>query len=357
MKTKMLTLILLSVLLCAAPAWAGSDGVAKLAEQAVSLAAARLGPLDQPASVACLTNAGYATYESQSTLGLYDDLARLTAISPGRGNLLVRPARPQEPLYLMFIKKDGPGKLMMTFLTDKAGKLTASPALNIHVGVGTSFKPFAEVLGPRAFNLVSLANGWSMGLPHDLVRAALRHGHLCCGVTTGYFTARYIAKHMPLGPGQRYVYIGAPAWCQDDYITDHLRITPGTHGYLTMSYPWSRPWKSGGRTYRNLGGVVIRWDPKAKKGTAWVLSFDWHAEAFLKYLGQPKLKLDWRSMPWLHTECDRWFMTKLDQPDYFVSVIKKASIEDQAQYDRLTRLGANPLEVLLGPDPTWPPKR
>ncbi|MCB2228213.1 MAG: hypothetical protein KQH53_16150 [Desulfarculaceae bacterium] len=320
----------------------------------MSLATQRLGALDKPASVACLTNAGYATYKNQSTLPLYDELARLTAISPGRGNLLVRPGAPQEALYLMFLKKDGPDKLMMTFLTDRGGTLTAGPAMNIHVGVGTSFKPFGKALGPHAFNLVTLANGWAMGLPHDLMRAALRHGHLCCGVTTGYFTARYIAEHMPLKPGQRYVYIGAPAWCQDDYITDYLRITPGTHGYLTMSYPWSRPWKSEGRTYRNLGGVVIRWDPKAQKGRAWVLSFDWHFDAFRQYLGKPKLKLDWRSMPWLHTECDRWFMTKLDQPGYFVSVIKSVPIQDKAQLEGLTRLGANPLQVLLGPDPSWP---
>lgn len=355
MKTKILPLILLNIILCVALVWTGGAAAAGLAQQAVSLAKQQLGPLNQPASVACLTNAGYATYKKQSTLRLYDDLARLTAISPGRGNLLVRPGAPQEPLYLMFVKKQGPGKLMMTFLRDQGGKLTASPALNIRVGVGTSFQPFAQVLGPQAFNLVTLANGWALGLPEDLMRAALKHGHLCCGVTTGYFTARYILKHMPLKPGQHYVYIGAPAWCQDDYLIDYLRITPGTHGYLTMSYPWSRPWKSGGHTYRNLGGVVIHWNPEAQKGRAWVLSFDWHSDAFLKYLGKPKLKLDWRTMPWLHTACDRWMMTKKDQPDYFVSVIKSVPLAGQDQLARLTRLGANPLAVLLGPDPDWPP--
>jgi len=209
------------------------------------------------------------------------------------------------------------------------------------------------VLGFYVFNLVILANGWAMGLPHDLMRAALKHGHLCCGVTTGYFTARYILRHMPLGPGQHYVYIGAPAWCQDDYLIDYLRITPGTHGYLTMSYPWARPWKSQGHTYRNLGGVVIRWDPKTQKGQAWVLSFDWHAQAFRQYLGQPKLKLDWRTMPWLHTACDRWMMTIKGQSEYFVSVLKSVPIQGQAQYDRLVHLGANPLAVLLGNDTAW----
>jgi len=142
MKSKVLPLILACLLLCAAPAWAGGGAVAGLARQAASLASKRLGPQDQAASVACLTNAGYATYKNQSTLSLYDDLTKLTAISPGRGNLLVRPGAPQEPLYLMFVKKEGPDKLMMTFLADKEGKLAAGPAMNIHVGVGIFFKFF-----------------------------------------------------------------------------------------------------------------------------------------------------------------------------------------------------------------------
>jgi len=354
MKKLVLLLSLCAVIAWAAPAPAAQPGLDALAGQAVALAQERLGPLNDPAKVACLTNAGYAQYKGQETLCLYDGLARLAPISPGRGNLLVRPCPPGRPLYFMFLKKQGPDKLMMTYVQTAKGALSASQALDIHLGVGTSFKPFSKVLGPMTFNLVTLANGWAMGMPHDLMRAALRHGHLCCGVFTGYFTARYILKHMPLGPGQRYIYVGAPAWCQDDYLIDYLGLSPGTHGYFTMAYHWSRPWKTKERTYDKLGGVIIRWDPRQKTGQAWVLSFDWHHDAFRKYVGQPNLKLDWRGQPWLHNAYDRFFMSKLDQPDYFVSTITSAPLKGQAQLDRLIGLGANPLAVLLGPDPSWP---
>ncbi|MCB2192901.1 MAG: hypothetical protein KQI62_15125 [Deltaproteobacteria bacterium] len=356
MKTRTIPLLLLSLLLCAVPAWAGSDSLAQLCRRAVSLTSQRLGPLEQASSVACITNAGYAAYGQQGTLPLLDELPRLTAISPGRGNLLVRPGAPWEPLYFLFLKKEGPDKLMAIYLQLKEGKLTAGPALNLHLGDGTPLKPFKKVLGPMTFNLVTLANGWAMGLPPDLMRAALKHGHLCCGVFTGYFTARYILKHMPLTPGQGYIYIGAPAWCQDDYITDYLRLTPGTHGYLTMAYPWWRPWTTDKRAYKNLGGVVIRWDNQRKTGRAWVLSFDWHNDEFRKYLGKPDLKLDWKGQPWLHMAYDRFFMSRLGQTEHFVSMLKSEPLKGQAQLDRLTRLGANPLGILLGPDPSWPDK-
>lgn len=353
MKIRAIPLILLGLLLCAAPAWARSDALADLARRAVSLAVQRLGPLDQPASVACITNAGYATYEHQGTLSLLDELPRLTAISPGRGNLLVRPGAPREPLYFLFLQKSGTDKLMATYLHLEKNELAASPALNLHLGIGAPLEPFKKVLGPMTFNLVTLANGWAMGLPLDLMRAALKHGHLCCGVFTGYFTTRYILEHMPLAPGQSYIYIGAPAWCQDDYITDYLRLTPGTHGYLTMAYPWWRPWTTDKRTYKNLGGVLIRWDNQRKTGRAWVLSFDWRNDEFRKYLRKPDLKLDWKGQPWLHMAYDRFFMSRLGQPDHFVSVLKSEPLKGQAQLDRLIRLGANPLQILLGPDLSW----
>jgi formylmethanofuran dehydrogenase subunit E-like metal-binding protein len=266
----------------------------------------------------------------------------------------VRPGRPAEPLYFAFLKKEGPDKLLMTYLTLGKDGLSASPALNIHFAPGVSLQQFAPALGPQTFNLVSLANGWAMGLPEDLMRGSLRHGHYCCGVFTGYFTARFIEKNMPVKPGQKLVYIGAPAWCQDDYLIDYLGLTPGTGGYMTMALPWWRSWKTKDRTYQNLGGVVVRWDDKAKNGEAWVLSFDWHYAEFRRFLGRPDAKLDWKGQPWLHMAYNRFFLSKLDDPGYFVSILKSKKIEGQEEYNRITAMGANPLDAILGEDPTWP---
>ena len=46
-------------------------------------------------------------------------------------------------------------------------------------------------------------------------------------------------------------------------------------------------------------------------------------------------------------------MEHLDDPEFFVSVIKVQDLKDQNDLNRLIKLGANPLETLLGPDDSW----
>lgn len=132
-----------------------------------------------------------------------------------------------------------------------------------------------------------------------------------------------------------------------------LNLTPGKHGYYTMSYPWNRPWQTGQKTYDNLGGIVIRRDSKSSGGKAWVLAFDWQTKAFRKFAGIGKTSLDWKNQPWLHVMYNRFFATRLDRPDDFVSVVAARTLDTSEEIQTLIRLGANPLEILLGPDPNW----
>ena len=347
---KLMRIAALTALLAAGLCFAAQAGaLPDVVQSAVEQAGEKLGKLDNPEYVACLTNAGYAKYNGQSTLAVLDMLADKTPISVGRGNLLVRPGKPGQPLYFMFLKKSGPEKLLASYGVIKDGSIKMQPALDIFIGKETSFKPFMKAYGPMAFNLVTLANGWAMGLPEDIMRAALIHGHLCCGVFTGYFTTRFIEKNIPLQPGEHYVYVGAPAWCQDDYIIDYMRLTPGTHGYVTMSYHWSKNWPTADKNYDKLGGVVVCYNPKTKKGRAYVLSFDWLHDDFRKFMGMPELKLDWRGQPWLHNAYDRFFMSRLDKAEDFVSIYKQSDINGNAELMEIIGLGANPLAKLLGP--------
>jgi len=221
------------------------------------------------------------------------------------------------------------------------------------VGIGTDFGPFEATFGPRAFSLVTLANGWADRVPEDILAAALFHDHLCCGVFTGRFTVAFLRHRLPLSDGQHYVWIGAPAWCQDDYIQRALNLTPGKHGYVKMAYPWWRPWKTAAETFDRLGGVAIRWDPKRERGTALVLRFDWRHDDFRRFVDRPALELDWKGQPWLHVAYNRFFLRHLDRPADFVSVIRQVELASRPELDALVNLGANPLARLLGNDPTW----
>ena len=171
---------------------------------------------------------------------------------------------------------------------------------------------------------------------------------------SGYHTANYIKQHIPLAEGERYIYMGAPAWCQDDYLITAMNLTPGKHGYYTMAYPWYRPWKTEGKTYDRLGGIVIRYSDTADNGWAYLLRFDWRWDEFKAFLQMPEVALDWKNQPWLHVCYNRFSMQHLNDPGYFVSVIKRIQLNNQADLGRLINMGANPLQEMLGPDRTWP---
>jgi|GEM_PF-3536715 len=308
-------------------------------------------PFDE--GLTLVTNAGYVKHQGESTGPILDTVTRLSAISRGAGNLLSVHARFDEPLFMVFVHRKGPKELSAVSLTLDGDELVASEVFNLWVGPGTSFAPFQEILGKKSFAIVTLANGRYDRVPEELLQGALFHDHFCCGVATGYFTTGYILSQLPLRDGESYTYIGVPAWCQDDYIVRHLNLTPGKKGYLSMIYPYNRPWKSNGTTWDQLGGVVIRFNSTTHKGDASVLSFQWKTGAFLESLGLSQSDLNWKENPWLHVCYNRWIFSQPPSPEEFVSTHKTIPLNSTDDFNALTRMGANPLSVILGEDTEW----
>lgn len=333
--------------------WAGTQSVESLAQEAVAIACDRLKISPGDENIACLINAGYATIGGRSTRVLFDMIPRLVNISMGRGNLLPVHDQLDTPLWFAFVANKSKQELMMVHIRSTGQGLESTAAVNIHVDKGTSFEPFEKVFGKKAFSLVTLANGWADDIPEDLMMGGMFHDHLCSGVCSGYHTVKFIKKHIPLKAGERTIYIGAPAWCQDDYIMTALNLTPGKHGYYTMAYPWYRPWKTDAKAYDKLGGIVIRFNEASTTGWAYLLRFDWRESDFKAFIETPELKLDWKNQPWLHACYNRFFMQHCEKPEYFVSVIKRIKLKNRDDLNRLIQMGSNPLEEMLGPDRTW----
>lgn len=324
-----------------------------LAQEVVNAAFAHLKVSKDTTGMACLTNAGYVKYDGKSTRILYDLIQKHTGISLGKGNLMPVHSKWDDNLWFAFVQKKSPKELLLTYIfPDKQG-IHATQPINICVDKHQSFEPFKKILGKRAFSIVTLANGWADGIPEDLIQGALFHDHLCCGVATGYFTVRFIKNHIPLKNGEKYTYIGAPGWCQDDYLISYLNLTPGKHGYCIMQYPWYRPWKTSGQVYDKLGGIIVRFNHTENTGQAHVLRFDWHEDEFRKFVAEPELKLDWENQPWLHVWYNKFFLRHLDQADHFISVIKVRELKSKSDFDCLVNLGANPLKEILGEDESW----
>lgn len=355
MKHLIWILLVLATALPSGPARAadsvGTTDMEAVGTAVVNAAKKALGP---NTIQACLTNAQWARLENRPCHPLFDLFSRQAGVSLGNDSLLPLHGRWGEAPWAAFISRPGPDRLLMVLVRITSQGSDISGPLNVRVKGPTDFSSFEQAFGRQAFALVTLANGWADRFPHEILAGGLFHDHLCCGVFTGYFTARYILDRFPLSKGQAYTYLGVPSWCQDDLIISALNLTPGKGGYVTMAYPWNRPWKTGAATYENLGGIVVRRDGRTGGGQAWVLSFDWRFPEFRQYAGLREGPLDWKNQPWLHVAYNRFLAGRLDRPRDFVSVVKTARLETASEIQDLVRLGANPLEILLGPDTSWP---
>jgi formylmethanofuran dehydrogenase subunit E-like metal-binding protein len=340
-------MVLVGLAFTAGHAWAGIDALRNEAARALNQAMAKLNNPTDPANIVCLTNAGYAMYQGESTLNLCKTVRDVCGVSMDTGNILRVHTDLDAPLYFALAHKTGPDTLPLVLVSQEDISFTVSEILDAYVKKGISVETFKS-LGPKSFSVVSIANGWANDFPEDLMQAALYHDHLCAGVSTGFLTVNFIRKHLPLAANQRYTYIGAPAWCQDDYIVTALNLTPGKRGYLAMRFPWSEVWKTAEKEYAGLGGMVIRYDAKTGKGDATLLKFDWRREAFAEFVSDPGMDVKQKGNPLLHVYYSRFFLADKDHPEKFVSVMAAKSINGQAELDRLTAMGANPLEEMLG---------
>ncbi len=348
MMYRLLLCILCCLVLSAIPAL-GNPNLEELGQKAVAAAQKALDP--HPVD-ACLTNAATAGLNGSPCTPLLDTFSNLTHVSLGKGSLMPVHERWGEAPWAAFVSRANDDTLDMVLIRMGPAGIDLAGPVNVRVAAGTDFAPFISIFGKQAFSLVTLANGWADGIPVRLMAGALYHDHLCCGVSTGYLISNYILDQFPLSQGQSYLYLGIPAWCQDDLIMTALNVTPGKHGYVTMAYPWGRPWQTKEKSYSNLGGIIIRKDSSG--GEARVLSFDWQFAAFKNFAGlSPDAPLDWKATPWLHVLYNRFLASRAYRPAAFVSTVASKRFNTPAQVNELTRLGTNPLTVLLGPDPQW----
>ncbi|GAB6906516.1 hypothetical protein JCM12296A_23510 [Desulfosarcina cetonica] len=343
----LLAVILVVLVFSAGFAWAGMAALQDEAAVALKQAMAKLDNPTDTQNLVCLTNAGYAMIDGEGTLSLCKTVRDICGVSADTGNILRVHTAFDAPLYFALAHKTGPDTLPLVLISQNGKAFAVSEPLDVYVKKGKSFEAFKS-LGRYSFSVVSMVNGWANDFPEDLMQAALYHDHLCGGVSTGFLTVGYIKKHLPLSEGQQYTYIGAPAWCQDDYILTAMNLTPGKSGYRSMKFNWTDTWKTAEKAYTNLGGLVIRYDPKTEKGDATLLKFDWRRDDMIKFTNDPDM--DWNGLknPLLHVYYSRFYLANKDHPEKFLSVIATKSIDSQADLDRLVAMGANPLAEILG---------
>jgi formylmethanofuran dehydrogenase subunit E-like metal-binding protein len=342
-----LLFFLCSLLFFVGSVCAGNNALQAEAAKALKQAMAKLENPKDTQHMICLTNAGYALYQGEGTRILCKTVRDVCGVSADTGNILFVHTDLDAPLYFALTHKTGPTTLPMVLVSQEDETFKVSEPMDVYAKKGMSIKDF-KAFGRPAFSVISIANGWARGFPDDLIQGALYHDHLCGGVSTGFLTVSYIKKHLPLAEGQRYTYVGAPAWCQDDYIATAMNLTPGKRGYLSMKYNWNEVWKTADQEYSSLGGLIIRYNRETQKGDANLLKFDWKRDELVKFINDPDFDMKQKSNPLLHVYYSQFYLAHKDHPEKFLSVIATKEINSEKDLLQLIGMGANPLEEMLG---------
>ena len=96
-------------------------------------------------------------------------------------------------------------------------------------------KAAGGLIGPHVFSVVSLSMTWAVDPPWHLLMAAAFHDHFCPGVNSGYIAGQYVMDKLPLGPGDKYVFVTAPAKCAADALQVMFNTTTGKSGGYAMA--------------------------------------------------------------------------------------------------------------------------
>ncbi|MDM7938943.1 MAG: FmdE family protein [Methanothrix sp.] len=302
-------------------------------------------------NILALTNAGYAIVDGQTTQAALKGVTAETGCSIGDGNLF-QVLRPYwKPVwFFVFNKASGEAIYMETngsALKTSLDDFKAQPVdkvfskiskanidmdyLENHTDEGNvTFNQ--KAFNGNEFSLVSIANVWARGGSFDFIQDTCFHDHLCPGVTSGLFLAKYVEEKLPINntTAESYKVIACPNWCKDDLLQMRWDATPGKSGMFVMALTDAEK-----KAVPNIAGIYIRWNDTSKSGDALALGFNFSAVKLPQWKGPA-----WGSKIYQ----DIVLMDYVDKPEAFISTIKEFKV-DSAKLAMLQNAGMHPLKV------------
>jgi len=282
-----------------------------------------------------ITDATYVILNGKTTEKYVDVIREETGCTIGKGNLLFVHRRTDYPLKIFIFKKDTKD----CFVIRHDGQKTKGKKTNIDIGKtvdSASWEKTQTDLGVSdAYSILIIANAWAAGIPHDFLKCAEFHNHICPGVTSGYCIAKFIQKMYPLKKGESYMYVSCPPWCKDDGIQILMDITPGKRGFFVKQLTDEQ---KEALEKPDVAGIMVIKGEKGRGGKALVLSFNWDKANELSGAGnldglRARLQMITGIIPYL------------EKPELFVRVLKEYTINAE-RITRLTLAGVNPYEEL-----------
>jgi len=222
-----------------------------------------------------LTNAGYGTIDNKSTEVFLDMASQETGCSMGTRSLLAIHTGIQEPLWCALFRKDT-GKIIFLKWTRKGFEQQIIDASPDKILTPDGWKKASSgLIGQRAFSVVSLCVSWAVDPPWTLLLAAMFHDHFCPGVNAGYIAGQYLMEKLPLGAGDRYVFVTAPGKCPADALQVMFNATAGKGSGYTKAISGKSLHK-----YAKNGVqpsiIAMRVNRKSDKCDGIILGFNWN---------------------------------------------------------------------------------
>jgi formylmethanofuran dehydrogenase subunit E-like metal-binding protein len=177
-----------------------------------------------------LTNAGYGQADGASTEAYLDVVARATGRTPGTRTLLLVNTPGTEPLWFSVFRKDNREAVFI--------KLTPNgfESQSLALAPESLFRPEGwtgahnGLVGSRLFSVASISLSWAEDAPWPMLKGAELHDHFCPGLNAGFMVKAYLDQNLPLGPGDAYMFVGAPSICAMDALQSAYGATMGKHG-------------------------------------------------------------------------------------------------------------------------------
>ncbi|WP_319469766.1 FmdE family protein [uncultured Pseudodesulfovibrio sp.] len=229
-------LVMASTGFAASLAGESSPSMTKAAE-ALGSAMEKLGTTPDQPGFMVLTNAGYGQVDGKSTEAYLDLVAKTTGRTPGTRTLLAVNTPCYEPLWfalfradtkdLVFIKSGPEGFNRQAF--NIAPKQIFQPEAWAAAASG--------LVGKRMFSVVSISLSWAEGASWSMLKGAELHDHFCPGLNSGFIVKAFLDKELPLGAGDRYVFVGAAPNCSMDALQSVYGCTVGKRSAFSMMIP------------------------------------------------------------------------------------------------------------------------
>ncbi|WP_419788314.1 FmdE family protein [Pseudodesulfovibrio sp.] len=207
------------------------------AASALSDGMAAIGVKADQSGFMVLTNAGYGQADQTSTEAFLGVVTKVTERTPGTHTLLLVNTPCFEPLWFAMVRKDNQQAVFIKLTPDGFAqqKLDLSPAGIFRPEVWAAAAK--GLVGSRLFSVSSISLSWVVGAPWPMLKGAELHDHFCPGLNAGFIAKAYLEKHLPLGPGDKYTFVGAPPICAMDALQSAYGATMGKHGSYSMLVP------------------------------------------------------------------------------------------------------------------------